>query len=1763
MRIFLDGERIYVGKLASNTPISKKCQVDIGYPMYGGGGLSKSQRKVLNIADNAKLIQNLLNTDESSNDYQKHAIIEDCIEKSIKKKVKLSFSHDKDTSIICDKEIVKIDSIVPSKEDQAFMSPKKDDECQLDDELEKEKQKFLDELDEGLSSENESESEWDGDSDDGFKKAAKNPQQKKKTKRAKAKAVLNQPIVVPGALQGELSEYEQIRADNIKERQDMLAALMANFADYKQDMGIGCKAPTSRKTPKVKKKVDPGMLRRSTRVLKAYLKVNHINPQEMNIVRKIMETRSEVLEWGEKNGMSKVDGALEGASVSGESLFQPQEEEVQFESSDSILLKSAGCEDNAIIYTPTKIRRDFLDMYSVHTPSPNFKVRNAKESELRRLSAAVHCAENLPTFSLGKKRLTAKDFELIMKFAGPGSALNLLNNRTGLQYLKIWRNTSKAKDWFRGHELSGFEDSEGFHRPDPPYCPFGHCHGKHSSLSTMELDLDLSLLKKNSIQEFSESSAEANTTVADQQSDENVNDVDVRPKYQIIPSHDSTCTDVGSDALFLTLSESELRKKCKELLGETISLRKKLDFDNDMSTTKNINKNQKLKKRRIDSLEDKNPAVKKTLSELVEIKCHVKGCFKRYSTFNGLSFHLKNCHPQGKESTSNNYTSKSRCVICGIEVVALDKHMQNVHSKSIWKFCEECGQQISGSIQTHLDLCRKCKFCGKRINRKDRVESHLRACQNRLMKAKKQMSQSSHNSCSTSEESCETDQNLKDKDLNNVRLSGDHKGAENLRMDELQNNLMKDPNESLDADESPVSQDLCHMDKAKSDGLNTGVVKGVHIEEFENVENSVSSVLAAEEIVYSLDSENEYGSQEDDALMRHIRLHNLPYVKRSPTLSDGNCWYDAVADQITLHNIPNKPKDHVRLRSAICRFIPFLPQSSQWIENIFGNDRSKFNKFIARHQGDCEWTDDYGIICQATALFLERNIYIVGTANMGQPTGFTIIEGTPESDKYPPLTIGYYQGEHYQSLEERLVFSETNTSGSEKQKSEDDKNTVPNTSIERKAEMISHSCEDSVVQVEELGENEGKKNLLDEQTARLKIKLEEDPYYRSEHEDDDSLEFTKFRRDNKDKIEKILQDIDQKEVLSCEGDQEFLDGFYKFLRETKNPHQMTGDFASVQEPSTYRTYVRCLKNDIFPCYRTYITPFDPQWLLDSSTPKHCSLAGFRKENLKDPIYVSPRILRLALCKYPDVEQGWHRSIVLSTINHLMSYVEETKRNDLDVEGREPLKKIMEYHAHTRACIDQRSMWKIANKDKKKSVKSNKKIKEIKNPNRNAKILRKYKLWIKSPRRIESLETYLENDNLSGEQFTAFGHRVMSELLGVSGSRPVVLYRLTNGRYYSKVPGYMPYRVTEDDSVLEEEDEEMNIYRRVNPNTPPKELACIHQLENDVAICPVNCDKRAEPDGWNIAVDWDKVLAKNGESYLHIPQMFKNLLDLYARKKEIFFKNKKPQHVTREDWLEHEDTPFFLTSSGNAFSRVYFNEMSEFMDLAVQPLDLRRMVSTWAQSHRKGAIRRAEEFALNHAAPVAQQSYLLNQQHPSQLLTQQLVSEEGLLTSKLADAISLHRTAHETEIAVQEDLMKERIDTETLKKAEVKKRKRSSNNTLGPRKKVYDSDREILRSEIKKSIGVDLVDVRKTQKYLKWRNLLVRAVCSTQGSSGEEIRKVWIKLYRGEERYGIRHDRTSYLQKLKEGKIAQPFRKYLDRNSFISKALFHSFRLLKS
>ena len=61
-------------------------------------------------------------------------------------------------------------------------------------------------------------------------------------------------------------------------------------------------------------------------------------------------------------------------------------------------------------------------------------------------------------------------------------------------------------------------------------------------------------------------------------------------------------------------------------------------------------------------------------------------------------------------------------------------------------------------------------------------------------------------------------------------------------------------------------------------------------------------------------------------------------------------------------------------------------------------------------------------VLQATALHLGRNIMVVGTINSGPgDRGYTTLEGGPGADAQPPLYVGYYQDQHYQSLQRTAV----------------------------------------------------------------------------------------------------------------------------------------------------------------------------------------------------------------------------------------------------------------------------------------------------------------------------------------------------------------------------------------------------------------------------------------------------------------------------------------------------------------------------------------------------------------------------------------------------------------------------------------------------------------------------------------------------------------------------------------------------------------------
>ena len=88
--------------------------------------------------------------------------------------------------------------------------------------------------------------------------------------------------------------------------------------------------------------------------------------------------------------------------------------------------------------------------------------------------------------------------------------------------------------------------------------------------------------------------------------------------------------------------------------------------------------------------------------------------------------------------------------------------------------------------------------------------------------------------------------------------------------------------------------------------------------------------------------------------------------------------------QVILHDIPDIPRDHGSLRKAVANSLMTLPQTPEWIENFFENSKKNFLKFMARHRRLGTWTDNLGIMCQATALYL-------GNSHREHPLGSSLI----------------------------------------------------------------------------------------------------------------------------------------------------------------------------------------------------------------------------------------------------------------------------------------------------------------------------------------------------------------------------------------------------------------------------------------------------------------------------------------------------------------------------------------------------------------------------------------------------------------------------------------------------------------------------------------------------------------------------------------------------------------------------------------------------
>ena len=663
-----------------------------------------------------------------------------------------------------------------------------------------------------------------------------------------------------------------------------------------------------------------------------------------------------------------------------------------------------------------------------------------------------------------------------------------------------------------------------------------------------------------------------------------------------------------------------------------------------------------------------------------------------------------------------------------------------------------------------------------------------------------------------------------------------------------------------------------------------------------------------------------------------------------------------------------------------------------------------------------------------------------------------------------------------------------------------------------------------------------------------------DEDYYSEIEVDDTEDVTIERRNKKDSLELRLREVDGLQNAEIEGDNILVEKFKEFMRNKHRKENKEEGFSKQTEPTTILLYSDVVRKDILRAFHKLVSPFDARWLIDCKTPKICKFEGEERMHVKpeEPFYMTSRILQEALQSTQTQKKR-----VIAAFNQLMEFIELHFTLKLNAFGVDVLKKVMTYHSGVKSFIKGTSQWKISKDEEKESHEKKKLLKNYQNPNKDMEILEEYKKYIKSDERNLKIGKLLSYANPGAEPppavvMTELGISVMEEIVACTGCRPKVVRHLKMGSYIDARPGFNPHDINGEDATLEEEVDGEEIWRRVDPNLPPKERACIHQLETKSSHCSENCVNQCIPEGYNFWITWDKTQSTKGPYFLHIPTPIKNIMDRYDIVRSNFFHDKRPRFAVEDTWLEEEDTPFFLNSGCNSFPFLDLKKLSEVFGIDITAYSFRKIVCTWALNHKSFEIREAEEEALQHSLQVAKERYMLNKQTVPQNLVQTYSKESNLFPETFRKQINSGKTGIDAVIAGRQEKRAKLRHSKLIEQNKESKKIKFVNRPLGLRNTILESDRREIVEICEQITGSSLDLVLNNFKPVQWRNFIVRLVCSSTGEEGERLRDFWVKLYRGDLLFGIRDVRFKAKEENWPLRKQNPGRK--DRNSWIAHAL---------
>ena len=671
---------------------------------------------------------------------------------------------------------------------------------------------------------------------------------------------------------------------------------------------------------------------------------------------------------------------------------------------------------------------------------------------------------------------------------------------------------------------------------------------------------------------------------------------------------------------------------------------------------------------------------------------------------------------------------------------------------------------------------------------------------------------------------------------------------------------------------------------------------------------------------------------------------------------------------------------------------------------------------------------------------------------------------------------------------------------------------------------------------------------LHEESPCFSFENDREEGYMSEDEVSDSTEFRTRRRKEKYTLEMKLREVDQMVDPRVEGDNAVLEGFEKYLLEEQ---QLAAN--------TVSRYSSSIRYDLLSACHELFNPFDARHLLDYGTMKNCTFEGEERRisDPKEPLFLTPRILRQAVYKYKDSNMGHQRSSLVAATQKWMLFTELHFSNKQNLYGREILSKIIDYHQSVRSYIEASGIWKSCNLDRDQQLLDNKQIHDIEDPHKDARIHEGISLYFNCQERsdtIDDLVMYAQKDSPapSVNDYLRLTKFVMGEAIVVSGWRPVVVYKMKNGDYASNEPGFCPEEITDGDStVVKEKQGNSEILSRLSPNLPPTSKACVHQLESKTAVCPQQCENECKPSGVNIVCDWDKTSKVNGAHYIHLPKPLKDMFDLYSLIKAKFFKDKKIKDREEENWFDSSETPFFLNSVGAEFNNVDVSHLNEIIGEDVTSYNFRKNMISWTLNHKLEEIRNAESEVANHTLRVARKHYQLNRQLKAQTLGQRFVAEESIYPETIEKRINEGASLVKDIIVDREEKGKKNILFKMAKDKGVSREALLVRQALGTKRRVYVKDVKSFIEIIERLTGEkmsSLVDCYSAAA--SWRQYIVRTVCSSSGEDGELLRALWVKIYKGDLKNGVR-DHRRLVQEKGWPRLPNTFVNSRDRNSFLA------------